>query len=319
VLKGLPLPTDPNLLVGHSLADDAGVYRLGADTALVLTVDFFQPVVDDAFDFGRVAAANSVSDVYAMGGRPIAALNIVCFPEGDFPLEILETILRGGADVVAQAGAVIAGGHTVKDKELKYGLAVVGLVHPDRVITNGGAQPGDKLILTKPLGTGILATALRAEKLDPAGTQLLVDTMVQLNKEASRLMIEHGAHACTDITGYGLLGHAYEMASASQLSCAIQVSEIPVLEGALEFAAQGMNPGGSRNNRKFVAGQVSASNPVDTTREHLLYDPQTSGGLLIAVPQSGAENLLEGLKQVCPASRIIGEVIPRDQTALKLV
>ncbi len=294
------------------------MYRLGADTALVLTVDFFQPVVDDPFDFGRVAAANSVSDVYAMGGEPIAALNIVCFPEGDFPLEVLEMILKGGAEVAQQAGAVIAGGHTVKDKELKYGLAVVGLVHPDRVITNSGAQPGDILIVTKPFGTGILATALRKQLLDSTRTQLLVDTMVQLNKEASRLMIEHGAHACTDITGYGLMGHTFEMASASRISCKIYSSEIPVLPGALEFAARGMNPGGSQKNREFVQGQVTVARPVDDAMEHLLYDPQTSGGLLIAVPEPNAVGLLKNLKITYPASKIIGEVIRRDQTALVL-
>jgi selenide,water dikinase len=290
------------------LADDAGVYRLGPDIALVLTVDFFQPVVDDPYDFGRVAAANSISDVYAMGGRPLAVLNVVCFPEGDFPLEMLETILRGGSDTVQQAGAVIAGGHTVKDKELKYGLAVIGQVHPDRVITNSGARPGDRLILTKALGTGILATALRQDRLESAGSRLLVDTMTRLNRAASELMIEHGANACTDITGYGLLGHAYEMAVASQVSCKIWSSDLPVLSGALEFAAQGMNPGGSKNNRQFVRDQVSVEKPVDATLEHLLYDPQTSGGLLIAIAEAKAAGLLEALKKSCPGSQIIGRV-----------
>jgi selenide,water dikinase len=314
----LPLPADPNLLVGHSLADDAGVYRLGPDMALVLTVDFFQPIVDDPYDFGRVAAANAISDVYAMGGRPTAVLNIVCFPEGDFPLTVLEDILRGGADIVRQAGAVIAGGHTVRDKELKYGMAVVGRVHPDRVVTNAGAKPGDKLILTKPIGTGILATALRQGELDSIRTQRLVDTMVQPNEEASRLMVEYGAHACTDVSGYGLLGHAFEMAAASRISCTIRAADLPLLEGALEFAGRGFNPGGSRKNREFVQGEVAATAAVDGALEHLLYDPQTSGGLLVAVAESAAANLLAALRRTYPTAAIIGEVVPCERTRLML-
>jgi selenide,water dikinase len=312
----LPLVDDPNLLVGYHTADDAGVYRVDDDTAIVLTVDFFQPIVDDPFDFGRVAAANSLSDVFAMGGRPLCALNIAGFPEGDLPAEVLTDIFRGGAEAVRRAGAVIAGGHTVRDKELKYGLAVFGQVHPQSIITNGGAQPGDDLILTKPVGSGVLSTAIRADKLPAGEIEALVAVMTQLNQQASIDMVKHGANACTDITGYGLLGHALEMALASSVTCEIISEKVPLMHGALEYVRQGMLTGGGKTNRSFVEEDISLQTGVDESHQHLLYDPQTSGGLLISVPEAAGRNLLQDLRKTYPDSSIIGKIKNKGRKAL---
>ncbi|MEJ2720272.1 MAG: selenide, water dikinase SelD, partial [bacterium] len=262
-LAGVPVPVDPNLLVGYGGADDAGVYRLSDDTALVLTVDYFPPIVDDPFDFGRVAAANALSDVYAMGGRPIAALNICGFPEGALPAAVLGDILRGGASVAASAGVVIAGGHTVSDKEIKYGLSVVGTIHPDRIIQNRGARVGDRLVLTKPLGTGVLSTKLRAGKLDAGTYAALVDSMTRLNKVASERMLEHEVHACTDVTGYGLLGHGFEMAEASGVCIEISAADVPLLPGAVQAVHETFLTGGAGSNRLFVGDDVAWERPVD--------------------------------------------------------
>ncbi len=315
-LEGLPLPTDPNVLIGHLGADDAGVYRIDGETALVLTTDFFQPIVDDPVDFGRVAAANSMSDVYAMGGRPVAALNIAAFPEGEFPNHVLREILQGGAEVASEAGASIIGGHTINDKELKYGLAVAGLVHPDRIVTNGGARPGDRLLLTKPLGSGILSTALRADRLGTREAGEFVKIMTQLNRDASLRMVEHGVHACTDITGFGLLGHALELAIASGVTCEISPVDVPFMTGAMDFAKQGMLTGGGQANRKFVEGNISFRSHLDETIEHILYDPQTSGGLLIAVPEETCFALLEALRPTYPFCAVIGRVREKGKTNL---
>ncbi|NIM20030.1 MAG: selenide, water dikinase SelD [Candidatus Latescibacteria bacterium] len=306
----------PNLIVGHNTADDAGVYRIGSDSALVLTVDFFQPVVDDPFDFGRVAVANSLSDVYAMGGEPFAALNIAGFPEGELPSEILSEIFKGGLRAAEDAGVVIVGGHTVKDKELKYGLAVVGRVTPDAVVTNAGAKAEDVLILTKPLGSGVLSTALRADKLGADSEGALVEIMAQLNREASRRMLEYGVHACTDITGYGLLGHALELALASEVTCEISSQDVPLLDGALELAGQGLLTAGGGTNRAFVEGNISANSELDEPLQHLLYDPQTSGGLLIALPGDAGSDLVNSLRPVYPHASIIGRVKKRGTNAL---
>ena len=237
-MEKLPIPVDADVLVGHAGSDDAGVYRMSKDSALVITVDFFAPIVDDPYDFGRIAAANSLSDVYAMGGRPLVALNVAAFPEGKLPAEVLADILRGGVETAAGAGCAVIGGHTVNDAEPKYGLCVVGTVHPDKVVTNGGAQAGDALILTKPLGTGILSTVLKAGKLDAGGVGRLVEVMTTLNDKASAKMLEFGATACTDVTGYGLAGHALEMARAAGLTIRIVSAEVPALEGALAAAGQ---------------------------------------------------------------------------------
>jgi selenide,water dikinase len=315
-LKDLPFVDDPNLLVGYHTSDDAGVYRLDDESAVVLTVDFFQPIVDDPFDFGRVAAANSLSDVFAMGGSPMAVLNIAAFPEGTLPSRILTDILKGGAEAVRQAGAVVAGGHTVNNKELIYGLAVFGRVHPQGIVTNRGAKPGDAIILTKPLGTGILSTAIRADKLSADETATLVGVMTQLNRQASIAMVAHGANACTDITGYGLLGHALEMGFASNVTCEIDSPRVPFLPGARHYAGQGMLTGGGGSNRTFVEGRISMGEGVDEITQHLLFDPQTSGGLLIAVPESSAAGLLQDLRETCPDSAIIGQIKKKGQTTL---
>lgn len=285
-LSGFERRGHPDLLVGYETADDAGVFRINETQALVQTVDFFPPIVDDPYSFGQIAAANALSDIYAMGGRPITALNIVAFPSGKLPLEVLTEILRGGNDKIAESGAVLVGGHSIADPELKYGVAVTGLIDPNRIITNAGAKPGDKLYLTKPLGTGIAGTALKRGTASTELERAAIKQMVQLNDIASDAMRQNSAHAATDITGFGLLGHACEMATASKVTLRIHSSNLPLLPDVLSLAGDGMNPGGARTNREYVEGKVVVSNDVTAMMEHLLYDPQTSGGLLIAMPQS---------------------------------
>lgn len=285
-MRPLPLPSHPDLLVGYGQADDAGVYRINDETALIQTVDFFPPIVDDPFSFGQIAAANALSDVYAMGGRPLTALNIVGFPAGSMPPSILTEILRGGAERLTEAGAVVVGGHSVKDKELKYGMAITGVVHPDRVVTNAGARAGDILYLTKPLGTGLISTGIKRNAVAPEIEQIAVAQMTQLNRRAAELMVKHNAHAATDITGFGLLGHAYEMAAASGVALNIVAEQLPLMPQALELAAQGMVPGGAKANRELASDMTHMADSIDTNLEIVMYDPQTSGGLLIALPSS---------------------------------
>jgi selenide,water dikinase len=302
----MPVPADERVLVGHAGSDDAGVYRISENTALVLTVDFFTPIVDNPFDYGRIAAANSLSDVYAMGGKPFAALNISCFPENKLPAEVLGEILRGGADTAARASCVILGGHTVKDEELKYGLSVVGSVHPDRVVTNAGAKPGDVLILTKPLGSGVLSTALMKNKLDRDAVASLVDVMIRLNDRASEEMLAHNASACTDITGYGLVGHASEMARASHVSIRLDSAALPLIDGAMWAARNGYLTGGGSANRAFIKDEAEIAGGIDENLLHIAYDPQTAGGLLIAVPENEAEGLLSAVLRDCPGAAVVG-------------
>jgi selenide,water dikinase len=299
------------VLVGHAGSDDAGVYRISDELAMVLTVDFFTPIVDDPYDFGRVAATNSLSDVYAMGGRPVVALNIAAFPEGSIPADVLGEIIRGGADAARAAGVSIVGGHTVNDAEVKYGLSVVGVIDPRRIVRNAGAKPGDVLILTKALGTGVLATALKRGALSPERTRALVDSMTLLNREASELMLLHDPHACTDITGYGLLGHGNEMAEASGVTIVFHAAAAPLLDGAREAAEAGHLPGGTKATQRFLAPRVSVAPSVDTTTLSLLFDAQTSGGLLIAVAPERAAPLLAKLKKNHPAAAIVGECVAR--------
>ena len=306
-LKGLPVQVDPNLLVGHAGADDAGVYRLDDERALVLTVDFFTPVVDDPYDYGRVAAANSLSDVYAMGGKAVVALNIAGFPEGKLPAEVLGKILEGGAAVAKEAGIVIVGGHTVKDTEVKYGLSVVGMLDPDRIIENSGARAGDRLILTKALGTGVLSTAVKADDITAEEYNGLIESMAQLNRAASEAMLQFDVGGCTDITGNGLLGHAYEMAKASGVTIEIDSAACPVLPGAERCVEKRYLTGGAMTNRDYVADIFDWENP-DEMREHLLFDPQTSGGLLIAVAEPDADALLASLTGTYPHAAIVGAV-----------
>jgi selenide,water dikinase len=297
VLPRVPRLADANLLIGFDGSDDAGVYRISPECALVQTVDFFTPIVDDPFTFGGVAAANALSDVYAMGGRPLTALTVLCFPAGG-DLEDLEAILRGGAVKMMEAGCVIAGGHSVNDEEIKFGYAVTGLVHPDRIQANAGARAGDVLVFTKSIGTGVISTALKRGIAKEAHVEGAIRSMLTLNKDACEAMNAAGAHGCTDVTGFGLLGHAREMALASGVTLEIDAASVPLLDGAYEYAAQGAIPGGLNNNRGFVESCVEVPGAIDAVLLNLLYDPQTSGGLLISL---GEEN----------AARVPGVVIGR--------
>lgn len=309
-MRGLTPKKDPNLLVGLDGFDDAGVYRLTDEIALIQTLDFFTPIVDDPYDFGRIAAANSLSDVYAMGGRPLTAMNIVCFPIKDLEGSVLRSILEGGLETVERAGAVLVGGHSVEDPELKYGLSVTGTVHPQKLLTNAGARPGDLLVLTKPLGTGILATALKAELLDRELTGQITEMMAALNKDAAEAMTEVGANACTDITGFGLLGHCLEMAAASNVGMKIHAGKVPLVPQARTFASMGLIPGGGYANRKFCAKDLELDPSVEPILVDIMCDPQTSGGLLISVSREKAPLLVQRLSEKnSPAAHIIGEVI----------
>lgn len=319
ILKVLPVQADANLLVGHGGADDAGVYRLDDERALVLTVDFFTPVVDDPYDYGRIAAVNSLSDVYAMGGKPLVALNIAAFPETDLPADVLVAIFKGGASVAKDAGIVIAGGHTVKDKEMKYGLSVVGIVHPDKIIENSGAKPGDKLILTKPIGTGILSTALKAGALGEEDYRSLVSTMTQLNRHASERMAATGVSACTDITGNGLLGHAFEMAQASGVTLEVTAARVPALPSTNDMIQKGFLTGGANANRVLIGDDIEWVRDHDQTLEHLLLDPQTSGGLLISVPEDRCDNLFSEIEEIYTDAAVVGQVVERAKTSLRVV
>ena len=313
VLSRLPSQSDPNLLVGFDTSDDAGVYRLDADSALVQTVDFFTPLVDDPFTFGRIAATNALSDVYAMGGRPLTALSLVCFPQ-DGDLDILEQIMRGGLSKMSEAGCVVVGGHSVRDGEIKFGYAVTGLIHPDRVLTNAGAKVGDILVLTKALGTGVITTALKQGKADTAWVEAAVRSMTALNREASEIAAHTVAvHAMTDITGFGLMGHSRELALASGVSLEIEVERIPRIDGALDAIRMGAIPAGLLANREFaecVTGDVAGASISDAMRK-LLYDPQTAGGLLISVAGAAADELLSSLKaggiHACRIGRVSGQ------------
>jgi selenide,water dikinase len=317
VLALLPRGKDENVLVGFDTSDDAGVYRLTPECALVQTVDFFTPIVDDPYVFGQIAAANSLSDIYAMGGKPLTALSIVAFPGKGEP-EVLLDIMRGGCDKMQEAGCALLGGHSIADEEIKFGYAVTGTVHPDHVLTNSGAQPGDALILTKLLGTGVIATALkrgiaRSEHVDAA-----VASMLTLNARACEIMLRHPSHGCTDITGFGLLGHGREMADGSGVTLELDHSKVACLPGALEYASAGAIPGGLKNNREFVSCAVELAGPVPPEVQDLLYDPQTSGGLLIAVSSESAGALAAELQQAGMPARIIGRAIERRGKAIEV-
>lgn len=304
-LKGF---TDPNLLVGFETSDDAAVYRISDDTALIQTVDIFPPIVDDPYSYGKISAANALSDVYAMGGVPKLAMNICCFPE-DLPAHMIEAILRGGSEKVQEAGAIICGGHTIKDPVPKYGLSLTGFVHPDHILRNNTIQEGDFLILTKALGTGILTSAWKGELLDEQQQKELLDSMEMLNRYGAEAMNGFdGVHACTDVTGFGLLGHAFEMADKSGLSIEIDSKTLPALRGAVEFASMGFVPAGAYNNREYLKGAYSIAPSVSEALGDLMFDPQTSGGLLIAVSEKEGRPLLERMNEKIPAARVIGRV-----------
>ncbi len=310
MLEKLPEQVHPDLLLGCRQADDSGIMRISEDKAIILTVDFFPAILDDPYDFGQVAAANALSDVYAMGGKPLCALNITAFNHDQTPLEVPADVLRGGADKVNQAGAVIVGGHTLKGAELKYGLSVTGTIHPDKIVTTAGARPGSALVLSKPLGTGIYSTALKTGELDSEGERTLTRVMSTLNRDASELMIKHRASACTDVTGFGLAGHALEMAEASGVSLALNFDSIPLLPDASEYAQRGFLTGGGLANNECVKGKISYERDITEAEKMIICDPQTSGGLLVALPATEAEAFAAGMAQRGHVeTAVIGEVI----------
>jgi len=316
----LPLQHDDRVLIDYRTSDDAGVYRISEDRALVQTVDFFTPIVDDPFLYGQIAAANALSDVYAMGGRPLTALAIAAFPK-DAEREILRSIFAGGLDKLREAEVVLLGGHTVQDPEIKFGYAVTGEVDPARVLANGGAQPGDVLLLTKAIGTGIISTALKFGRAPQGAIDAATQSMVTLNRAAARVLdtLPRGAvHACTDITGFGLVGHASEMAAASKCSIEIEAARVPILDGARELAP-GNSPGGARTNREHFGSGVTPESGVDPALVDLLYDPQTSGGLLISVAPAQAESLQSSLTSAGVLSTRIGRVTAAGMVRIRVV
>jgi len=308
-LQTLPVQSHPDLLVGMETADDAGVFRLTPEIALIQTLDFFTPIVNDPFTFGQIAAANALSDVYAMGGRPLTAMNIVCYPSQTVPKEVLQAILAGGLDKIHEAGALLVGGHSVDDTELKYGLSVTGVVHPERVLTNAGAQVGDLLILTKPLGTGIIATAVKGRLASPAAEAEAARVMTALNRLPAECLASRGIHAVTDITGFGFSGHALEMATASRVEFTVYAPKVPVLAAAKEYAAMGLVPAGSFANRNYCRERLQLAAELDPVLVDILSDAQTNGGLLLAVAPEQAAFLLEQLHLAgIAAAAVIGEV-----------
>ncbi len=308
LLEGLPVHQDPDLLVGFDKSDDASVYRVSPELALVQTLDFFPPIADDPYEFGQIAAANALSDVYAMGGEPKLAQNIMCIPE-DMPREAVHQMLRGGYEKVFEAGALITGGHSILDKEPKYGLAVTGFVHPDKVLKNAGARPGDVLFLTKPLGIGVLTTAAKKGLCTRETMEKACQLMKTLNKSARDCMVKYRVHACTDVTGFGLMGHAYEMAQGSQVTLQLDTEAIQVIPEARELAAQGNFPGGMQRNRNYSAHAVDCGS-ISREEQDLLFDPETSGGLLMAVDPADGDKLYEELRQCVPCAQRIGTVLP---------
>jgi selenide,water dikinase len=320
VLHSLSPFESPDLIVGTETSDDAGVFRLRPDLAIVNTVDFFTPIVDDPYVFGQIAAANALSDIYAMGAEPKTALNIVGFPKGKLDLEVLGDILRGGADRVREAQAVVIGGHTIIDQELKYGMAVTGVVHPDRVIRNVGVQPGDALVLTKPLGTGIITTALKRRQASKASVRAAVASMIALNRTASAVMRSVPAHACSDVTGFGLLGHAQEMADGSAVTIVLEAAKLPLLPGARRLAERGSLTGGCRRNRDYLKDKIAVDRSVAAGLLEVALDPQTSGGLLIALPPGRAFAVISELHASgVKAATIVGYATARQDVSVRLV
>ena len=316
----LELPSHPDLLVGISTGDDAGVFRLSDDLAIVNTVDFFTPVVDDPYTYGQISAANALSDIYAMGGRPISALNIVCWPQSGLPGTMLAEILRGGSDKVREAGAFVVGGHSVADEEVKFGMAVTGVIDPRRIVRNVGARAGDALVLAKPLGTGILMTAFKRDALPADQYETAVKMMAQLNAGAAAAMLEYEVHAATDITGFGLVGHASKMALGSGVTMIFEESDLPLLPGAIELCRAGMIPGGGARNREYYGPMVKIHDEVSEVMAALAFDPQTSGGLLVALPEGQATSLMAALHRAgYSEAAIVGRVAARGEAPIELV
>jgi len=320
-LRDLPLLSDPNLIVGLEHAEDAGVYRLRDDLAIVQTIDFFTPIVDDPFVFGQIAVVNALSDVYAMGGKPLTALNVVCFPIGKMDISVLREILRGGLDKMREAGVLLVGGHSVDDPELKYGISVTGVIHPDRVLLNRGAKAGDKLILTKALGTGIVSTALKRGMVDDSLSAKSVRSMTQLNRKAAELMLEvGGVHAVTDITGFGFLGHAGEMMEESSLEMIINALQVPIFPGIKELVEKGIVPGGLQRNKQFRMPTINVDDGCPSWLLDVLFDPQTAGGLLISLAAAEADNLLTTMHRAgLTDAAIVGEVVSGAQHGIRVL
>ena len=315
-MSGLKIPENPNLLVGIETADDAGVYLLREDLALVQTVDFFTPIVDDPYNYGRIAALNSINDVWAMGGTPITALAITCFPKKGVDFSILGEIMRGGLDVLTENNVALAGGHSVDDPQIMFGYAVTGTIHPQKIITNRNARIGDALILTKPIGTGVISTGIKFDKAPAEVIEASLNTMLLAGREAAALMSEAGAHAATDVTGFALLGHAWEMARASGVTIEIEAARVPLIAGALELAAQGLLTSGDKSNRRYVGNDIEIGSAVSQPLASLLFDPQTAGGLLIAIDVDRADELLARLRETYRDTQMIGRVRERGTHSL---
>jgi selenide,water dikinase len=316
-LSGLPKqPHDPNLIVGFDTADDAGVYRLRDDLALVQTLDFFTPIVDDPYDYGRIAALNSINDVWAMAGTPITAMAITCFPKKGVDPAILSEIMRGGLETINQYGVTLIGGHSVDNEQIMFGYSVTGVINPNQVATNSGARPGDVIILTKPIGTGVISTGIKKARAGDSVVAGSVETMLTPGKYAAEAMRQFEVKAATDVTGFALLGHAWEMACASKVTIEIDALAVPLLDGALELAAQGMLTSGDKTNREYVGSDAQIDPSVDQNIVKLLFDPQTAGGMLIAIPESKGEALLASLRRNYPHARIVGRVQPPAQCSI---
>ena len=317
MLSELPKqPYDPNLIVGFDLADDAGVYRLRDDLAIVQTLDFFTPIVDDPFDYGRIAALNSINDVWAMAGTPITAMAITCFPKKGVDFSILAEVMRGGLEVLTQNGVALLGGHSVDNEQIMFGYSVTGVIDPSKVATNAGARPGDAIILTKPIGTGVISTGIKFAKTPPDVAAASIETMLTPAKDAADAMREFEVKGATDITGFALLGHAWELARASQVTIEIDSARVPLLPGALELARAGLLTGGDKTNREYVGEDIALAKGVSKDMRSLLYDPQTAGGLLIAIPNERAEALIARLREKYPRAAIIGRAVERGACSL---
>jgi len=318
-LSGLPKqPLDENLIVGFDTADDAGVYRLRDDLAIVQTLDFFTPIVDDPYDYGRIAALNSINDVWAMAGTPITAMAITCFPKKGVDPQILAEIMRGGLETLNQHGVTLIGGHSVDNQQIMFGYSVTGLIDPHKVATNSGARPGDVIILTKPIGTGVISTGIKWNKTSPEVASRSVETMLTPGKYAAEAMRDFGVKGATDVTGFALIGHAWEMACASKVTIEIDSARVPVLEGALELAAQGMLTSGDKTNREYVGDDVEIADSVSKEMRHLLFDPQTAGGMLMAMPQERSDALLDRLREHYGQASIIGRIAGRGSKSIMI-
>ena len=317
MLSGLEKqPFDPNLLVGYDKADDAGVYLLRDDLALVQTLDFFTPIVDDPFDYGRIAALNSINDVWAMGGKPITAMAITCFPKKGLDFAILGEIMKGGLSVLTENKVALVGGHSVDNEQIMFGYSVTGVIDPNKVATNAGARPRDVLILTKPIGTGIISTGIKLAKASPEVVAESIATMLLPGKYAAEAITQFGVKGATDVTGFALLGHAWEMACASNVTIEIEAARVPLISGALDLATAGLLTSGDKTNREYVGEQIGVSSGVDPNLMKLFYDPQTAGGLLLAISEDKADDLLTELQRNYPRAKIIGRVTERGEKAI---